>query len=758
MTDMEGTAAEDGESITFTTGHFSVYLITDDGQLYPDTEWYDESKDEFEISTADELAGLAQLVNEGNSFEDIQFTLAANIDLLGAEWTPIGTTSNKFLGDFDGNGYTISNLKISGTNNYAGLFGSVGRNKYAVRAELTDITIVNADVSGGKYVGGIVGEAFCVNISDCHVTGDVSVVGSDRYVGGIVGHLYGTVTESSVVDTTDAPGAVTARYMVGGILGFLGEGNSVGENVIDGNSIENITVSATSGGWCGGIAGSILTGATISDNKLTDCTINAGTDNYGNGGGLSGLIVGQNGGGDEGGAPSYIINNAPDEDTTGTVNNAPMTNIADPAAATSTVVGTDVKLDEDNKVIAGNFESLDTSLVNEDKADIEQNPDGSFGVIYREVLVDAKDYKAKYNGKSHVISVDVLTEGATIFYSDDSVNYLPGEPEFTNAGEYTVYYMATKDGYKEAMGSINVTIEKLTLRAYYPGETITEGETPELNVIVKGFIKGENEENALDYNAPTVDDSKTEPGVYYLSPEGGEARNYEFEYFPGVLLIRPEKGELPQPPVEDDDDDDDDDDYTRPVKPVKPQSPFRDVDVDDECYDDVIYVYEKGLMNGVTENKFAPDAALERAMLVVILYRLEGQPDVQFSGKFHDVADGTWYTEAVEWASANGIVNGFPGDVFQPNTPLTREQMVCILFRYAQYKGLDAVNTSELLSGYVDGDDASAYAVSALNWALGYEMLEELDGGMLCARSNATRAQVAATLVAFCENVLKYLG
>ena len=184
-----------------------------------------------------------------------------------------------------------------------------------------------------------------------------------------------------------------------------------------------------------------------------------------------------------------------------------------------------------------------------------------------------------------------------------------------------------------------------------------------------------------------------------------------------------------------------------------PAEPFPDVDENDWFYDEVVYVYENGLMNGVENNQFAPNTATNRAMLATILYRLAGQPDVSGDLPFTDVAAGTWYTDAVLWAAQNGIVNGLGENTFAPMNTLTREQLVTMLYRYAEAEGYD-VSAAADLSGYPDAGKVQTYAQEAMSWAVAEGIVEGMDGNLNPAGS-ATRAQIATILMRFCEGVAK---
>ena len=168
-------------------------------------------------------------------------------------------------------------------------------------------------------------------------------------------------------------------------------------------------------------------------------------------------------------------------------------------------------------------------------------------------------------------------------------------------------------------------------------------------------------------------------------------------------------------------------------------------------YDEAVqYVYENSLMSGTGEGRFSPDVTTSRAMIVTILYRLEGSPAVNGGAAFTDVEAGTWYTDAVAWASANGIVSGYGEGKFGPNDPITREQMAAILYRYAGYKGLDVSGRADL-SGFTDAGQISAYAVDTLRWAVSEELITGTSATTLTPGGSATRAQAALILMRLCQ-------
>lgn len=178
--------------------------------------------------------------------------------------------------------------------------------------------------------------------------------------------------------------------------------------------------------------------------------------------------------------------------------------------------------------------------------------------------------------------------------------------------------------------------------------------------------------------------------------------------------------------------------------------PFADVPSGSWYYDDVAYVYDTGLMTGLTVTTFGPNLSTTRGMIVTILWRMENEPVAKHGCPFADVRRGSYYEQAIAWASENGIVTGFDASTFAPDRAITREQLAAILFRFAAYRGMDAVTLRENLSSFQDQAAISAYAVSALNWAVG-EGLMQGTGDKLEPTGNATRAQVAAMLRRFMQ-------
>ena len=174
---------------------------------------------------------------------------------------------------------------------------------------------------------------------------------------------------------------------------------------------------------------------------------------------------------------------------------------------------------------------------------------------------------------------------------------------------------------------------------------------------------------------------------------------------------------------------------------------FTDVPANHWAQAAIQYAYDNGLMTGVSDTSFAPEATTTRAMIVSMLARLENVTSAADAG-FADVAVDDWYATAVNWAAANGIVNGISDDTFAPNDPITREQLAAMLMNYAQYKGLD-VSARADLSHYSDAENISSWANDVLSWAVAEGLLTGVTDDTIAPQVHATRAQVAAILQRF---------
>lgn len=186
-------------------------------------------------------------------------------------------------------------------------------------------------------------------------------------------------------------------------------------------------------------------------------------------------------------------------------------------------------------------------------------------------------------------------------------------------------------------------------------------------------------------------------------------------------------------------------------------NPFRDVTESDWFYDDVRFANQSGLFNGVEKDLFAPEEPMTRGMLVTVLWRLDGETAPKAATTFTDVDANAYYADAVAWAAESGVVNGIGGNKFDPEGNVTREQIAAILFRYAAFKGVDTAARADL-TAFPDAEKTSAYAHDALSWAVAAELVKGTKEGStiyLDPQGSATRAQVAAILSRYAQNIVK---
>ena len=193
-----------------------------------------------------------------------------------------------------------------------------------------------------------------------------------------------------------------------------------------------------------------------------------------------------------------------------------------------------------------------------------------------------------------------------------------------------------------------------------------------------------------------------------------------------------------------------------------PLASFSDLVPNSWYHHGVHYVLENGIMAGMGNNRFAPNSQASRAQIATTLWRMEGSPIVNDEMPFVDVADGTWYADAIRWASNADLITGFkipagkaPWLVgFKPDDSITREQLVAMLYRYAKYKGVD-VSSQTSLADYNDAASVSDWATDAVQWAVSTNIITGKGNGILDPKGNATRAEIATVIMRYCEGVRK---
>ncbi len=181
-----------------------------------------------------------------------------------------------------------------------------------------------------------------------------------------------------------------------------------------------------------------------------------------------------------------------------------------------------------------------------------------------------------------------------------------------------------------------------------------------------------------------------------------------------------------------------------------PLAAYADLDASVWYHDGVHWALENGVMNGVDVQHFAPAAAASRAMVVTMLWRMEGEPGADFDLSFQDVPEGSWFTEAVRWAASEHIVDGYGADAFGPNDSVSREQLATILWRFAGYKGMASPPTESVNLGvFLDAEHISGWAYDAMCWAVDIGLITGVGDDRLSPKTEAGRAQVATVLMRY---------
>lgn len=182
---------------------------------------------------------------------------------------------------------------------------------------------------------------------------------------------------------------------------------------------------------------------------------------------------------------------------------------------------------------------------------------------------------------------------------------------------------------------------------------------------------------------------------------------------------------------------------------------FTDVNAALWYHEALDYVIANEMMQGTSNTTFAPMDNLSRGMMAQILYNLEGRPEVVEGNAFADVAVDAWYADAVTWAVAGSIVDGYSSSQYGPNDNITREQMVAMLYRYAQLKGYDTTQGGMAIREFNDYEDISAWALEAMTWAVNAGVINGDANNSLSPADNASRAEVAQIIMNFCEEFVK---
>lgn len=765
------------------------------------------------ISTADELMDFASKINDGtyvvDATVDMVVELTADIDMSGYDWIPIGNSDTQFFaGTFDGNDHTISNLNMSNSSkcgDYLGLFGvtmatirdvhvsgefvdkAAGSSNYwfgpiagytegDVTGCTADFTVHSEDdklrseviggivgyggnaylencvsstsVSGyaGGYLGGIAGYTNTCELVNCRNEGSFNITGTSgqTLIGGIAGQICGSSTLDYCVNNGNIAQASTdlAGVTVGGICGFMYPTDDSCTCQIT-NCTNNGSVE-TQARYAAGIVGRAGFGYGI-------CTIKSCLNN----GAISSSLSSKYLTSVVSGLTSYCPN--PGSLTAcislGSLSATDSSVLVHPVAAVTSV--------KDGFDISSNY--YDISLTTQGTV-AEVVTTGSTGMpledletedFIQQVNSEGGNFRLDENGHIEVIPLSyTLTVVGSYADVSGAGAYEEGEQVTIDAGSRPGYRFT---GWTATSGTIaNPTDSRTTFTMPDEAATVTASwaavpDDPDPSYSIKldvgdhGSVhtshrtaeKGETvtltvtPDDGYVLSDLTVTDSSGK--TIKLTSKGSD--RYTFEMPARAVTVTAEF-----------------------VREGIQKLPFTDVPNNAWYYDGVAYVYEHGLMAGTSAATFGPDVTTSRAMIATILWRLAGSPVVNYAMDYTDVAQDQWYSEAVRWATSEGVVTGYGNGLFGTDDPITREQLATMLWRYAQIEDYDlSIGEDTNILSYTDVADLSEYAISAMQWAVGAGIINGTgDGSTLSPKGQATRAQAAVMLMRFCEEYVTW--
>lgn len=660
-----------------------------------DTNWYNDNETEFTLTTAEELAGLAALVNKGNTFENKTVKLGGNINLSGSEWTSIGSGGQGWKGTFDGQNYQINNLKTRKTDTDPGH----GLFYYITSGTVENLSVVDADIesSSGNFNMGILADWTngSVTIRNCHTSGTIhnktgnkllgGVIGSakagaqiigcssdaeiisDHYddgdgysdcdtVGGIVGQ-WENATDAALISDCWFGGSISCGFNDSGVGGILGANFDFYENQ-PGVDIQNCLVAtreircAEPGNitWIGAVVNGQVTNCIWPDTPPDGVTLDEETypDNKGNYLAVVKLVI------------DWTTNTASadptfDQSSCGTA--VSDFTSADVLAGLQTNAGAGVDwvaginhptFAWDKWHISADYTAVDAAI---EKANALNEND------YRDFSAVKAAIGAVVRGKNITEQDEVDAMAQDIEDAIAALELKPTpRPSRPSSPSYGVSAPATDNG--------TVSVSPKNASA---GTTVTVTVQPD-----SGYVLGDLRVTDKDGDDVKLTDQGN--GKYtFTMPAGGAVVSADF------------------------------------VKETK-DNPFTDVSSGAYYYDAVLWAAENGVTDGVTATLFAPDAPCIRAQIVTFLWRAAGSPEPVGTSAFTDVPASAYYAKAVAWAVENGITTGTSETTFSPDAPCTRGQSMTFLYRAR--KG--AANAS---TGFTDVP-AGAYYAAPVAWAV----------------------------------------
>ena len=628
------------------------------------------AEDPYQIANGAQLAYLASSVNSGETYTGKNFVLTANINLNGLPWTPIansfsdallgGSDYRVFAGNFDGKGYTISNVSIGSEAAplEADVFGFFG----ATEGKISNLNLDAVSIHGVAKItlgyvigpaGGLVGSS-AGSIENCHVTGlamDMSAPSNGYAAAYWVGGLVGALDGAQLINECSVSGSITEKAGKGSIGGLIGELGKAAKITYSRSDVTvNVKADSRGGANVGGFIGK-GNGKTDAETIIRNCyatgNVTGGAYTGGFAGGLWGLNI----------KNCYASGN-----------------VSQAAAAMASFVGTDAS---DPNYYGSITNCFTTGIVT-----------GSSPFRY------AFAEQSSATKRSEITNCYFAVENLGIKNQNESAAAKPQEEMKTEDFAAALNNGDNSNGWSFVNGQVLCGAEpadysavEAAMAAIPTDLTVyTDESVAALNTAVDGVVRGKAFVSQANVNAMA---QAIEDAIAALQYKGADYTKFIEAIAAFVTKVE--------------------------------TSPFSDVSTSAYYYEAVKWAQEKGITGGIGNGLFGPNQPCTRAQIVTFLWRAAGSPVVNYAMNMSDVPEGSYYTEAVRWALSEGITTGTTENTFSPDSECTRAQAVAFLFRYA---ASEAVTLQELVSGFSDADSVPGYALPAMNWALAEEIVQ----------------------------------
>ena len=742
----------------------AAFAADDEGSTMPAYSGGSGTQDKpWLISSVEDLQTLASTINDGKAagfdadsanignYHGYYFKQTADLDLSSMNWNPIGYSGDYgfyFAGNYDGGGYTISNAKSTGKNDVGG-YATAGIFGWVRKGSVSNLTVKNADFlatgdNNMSYVGGVLAVADNCTVENCSVYN--SKIESRRKPNensNFAGGITGIADKSNFEKCASVGNTIRHGSFGGGFIGALNRGgNSNFTNCYVANCIvtgcsETGAMSTLSGGFQSASMGgdAILKNCFVYDCVAQPDETSKASDYFGvfTANTQYGKVVATS-------CFYYDVNDATvnaegavsktvDEFTNGTVagllGNAFAQGKLYPVFATDpadyTAVDTAIaKANALNKSDYTDFTAVESAVnaVARDKKIAEQSAVDAMAKAIEDAIAALQYKNADYTKVDEALAkANALNKNSCQDFSavEKAIADVVRDKNITEQSKVDAMAKAIEDAIAGLVPRPSSSGSSSSGGSSRPSYSVTAPGTTEngsVTVSPKNATKGSTvtvtvkPNDGYQLDKLTVADAK---GDTISVTDKGNGK-YTFTMPASKVTVTPKFVKIAQQPT---------------------KKTFSDVDKSDWFADAVAYVTAKGLMNGTSSNTFSPNASTTRGMLMTVLARYAGT----------DTTDSTpWYQKGMEWAKANGVSDGT-----NPTVNITREQLVTMLYRYA---GSPKANGS--LDSFSDAASVSSYAVNAMQWAVANGIVNGLNG-KLNPQDNATRAEVAAILMRFCE-------